>query len=757
MKTIFYILIILSALFLFPTESIASSEFSVQYFNNMTLSGSPVLTRIESQINNNWGSGSPDPSVNVDRFSARWTSEIDFALGEYLFTVTADDGVRLTIDNQIIINQWVDQPPTTKQAKISLSEGIHDVKLEYYENGGGATLILNWEPTTQINNGDIISIMPLGDSITDGFNIPGAYRIELKNLINNSDFVGSQQNGPPQLTDREHEGHSGWLIHEIQSNITTWLDSQNPEVILLMIGTNDMIGNYEVANAPQRLSTLIGTITQLEPTAQVYVSTLIPTQDASTQSRINTFNTAIPQIVEDHQAQGKKVTYVDMHSGFSLVDLSDGIHPNTQGYAKIAQIWATAILDQAPTTDPEPEQDPTQNGLFTAEYFNNVTLSGLPTLTRTESDLNNNWGSGSPHASVNNDNFSARWTTTQILDAGTYEFTTTSDDGVKLIINGVTAINKWIDQGPTSYTTTHQVDGETFIKMEYYERGGGAVARLAWKKVASNEVPPSEVIQADGYTAQYFNNVTLSGSPILTRQEEEINNNWSGGSPHSSVNSDNFSARWSKIEQFNAGTYRFTVTADDGVRFKINNQTVIDKWIDQAPTTYSVDISLDAGNHEIVMEYYEKGWGAVAKLDIQTTTTNIDNPPPTVDAGDNVFSIEYFNNTTLSQLPTYTASSAELNFDWGSSSPHSLVNADNFSARAVKESMYEEGTYKFSITADDGVRLKIDGITVIDKWIDQGPTTYSHNIFLSGGNHIIAVEYYEKGGGAVLKLSEILQ
>src|SRR4051795_3827988 len=116
-----------------------------------------------------------------------------------------------------------------------------------------------------------VRVMPLGDSITDGFNVPGGYRIGLWSRMaaagDTVDFVGSGANGPAALGDHDHEGHSGWKIRDLDANIDGWLRTQAPRTVLLHIGTNDINGNDDVANAPARLSALIDRIRTLAPVA----------------------------------------------------------------------------------------------------------------------------------------------------------------------------------------------------------------------------------------------------------------------------------------------------------------------------------------------------------------------------------------------------------------------------------------------------------------------------------------------------------
>ncbi|MFG1615750.1 lectin [Nonomuraea wenchangensis] len=190
-------------------------------------------------------------------------------------------------------------------------------------------------------------VMPLGDSITEGTQVPGGYRIGLwQRLLGGRytvDFVGSQFNGPAGLGDHDHEGHPGWRIDQIDANIAGWLRSYTPRTVLLHLGTNDVLQNYNVAGAPQRLSTLIDHVTAGAPNADVFVATIIPLSNAGQESAARTFNAAIPGIVQSKVSAGKRVHLVDMHSKLTTADLIDGIHPTAGGYDKMAAAWYAAL------------------------------------------------------------------------------------------------------------------------------------------------------------------------------------------------------------------------------------------------------------------------------------------------------------------------------------------------------------------------------------------------------------------------------
>ncbi|GAA2577238.1 SGNH/GDSL hydrolase family protein [Winogradskya consettensis] len=192
-----------------------------------------------------------------------------------------------------------------------------------------------------------VRVMPLGDSITEGTQVPGGYRIGLWQRMAAAgyrvDLVGTQFNGPAALGDHDHEGHPGWRIDQIDANVTGWLAATGPRTVLLHIGTNDILQNYNVAGAPGRLSTLIDHITAVAPSADVFVATIIPLASASQEAAARGFNAAVPGIVQSRAAAGKRVHLVDMHAALTTADLIDGVHPTAGGYDKMAATWYSAL------------------------------------------------------------------------------------------------------------------------------------------------------------------------------------------------------------------------------------------------------------------------------------------------------------------------------------------------------------------------------------------------------------------------------
>ncbi|MBN8562674.1 MAG: DUF4347 domain-containing protein [Leptolyngbya sp. UWPOB_LEPTO1] len=270
----------------------------------------------------------------------------------------------------------------------------------------------------------------------------------------------------------------------------------------------------------------------------------------------------------------------------------------------------------------------TGNGLF-GQYFDNIDFTNLR-LTRTDATVNFNWGSGSPDPLIGADTFSIRWTG-QILApvTGTYTFFTTTDDGNRLFINGQQVINNYRDQAATERSgTINLVAGQRYnIAMDYYENGGLASARLQWSapgitkqvvpqsQLFSTALPPVQPGTGNGLQGEYFDNIDFTNLRV-TRTDATVNFNWGTGSPAPSIAADTFSVRWTgQVQPLYSDTYTFFTTTDDGVRLFVNNQLVIDSFIDQAATERTGTIALQAGlRYDIRMEYYERGGRASALL-----------------------------------------------------------------------------------------------------------------------------------------------
>jgi lysophospholipase L1-like esterase len=188
------------------------------------------------------------------------------------------------------------------------------------------------------------------DSITNGYRSTdgNGYRLELYNQLsgngnigNTVDLIGSLQSGT--MADNNNEGHDGATIDEIASFAAAVLPQQ-PSVVLLHAGTNDMNLPLDPTTAPDRLGNLIDQIIAACPDALILVALIISSGTSATQQNIIQYNAALPDVVATRQTNGSHVMLVDMFSQlFYPSDYTDDLHPNDQGYATMGDVWYRAI------------------------------------------------------------------------------------------------------------------------------------------------------------------------------------------------------------------------------------------------------------------------------------------------------------------------------------------------------------------------------------------------------------------------------
>ena len=468
-----------------------SGNFTAQYWNTPNAgtaptfpTTAPTLTRTEASINYDWMQGSPDPSINVDHFMARWTETQNLAAGTYRFTVTADDGVRVYVDNALVIDGWVDQYNTTYTADKALTAGNHDIKVEYYENTGGAVAqfsFANIAPPPPTNQPPAPVISTPASSLT----------WKVGDTINFSGSATDPEDGalaPAQLTWTliMHHCPSNCHLHTIQSfagvssGSFATPDHEYPSYLELQLTATDSAGlasstsvilqpktvDLTFGSNPSGLQLTAGTFSKAAPFTQTFIQ--------NSQVALNTIS---PQMLSgqsynfqswsDGGAQGHTILSTATPTTYTATFTAN----SSSGY--LGQYWNTPNAGTAPTI-------PTT----------------APTLTRNDAAINFDWGTGSPDPSITIEHFVARWTKTTSFTAGTYTFTATADDGIRVYIDGALLIDKWIDQGPTTYTATKTLTaGNHDIKVEYYENTGGAVAKVSYSGSAAPQ--PTTTISAN--------------------------------------------------------------------------------------------------------------------------------------------------------------------------------------------------------------------------------------------------------------------
>jgi hypothetical protein len=272
-------------------------------------------------------------------------------------------------------------------------------------------------------------------------------------------------------------------------------------------------------------------------------------------------------------------------------------------------------------------------------------------------------------------------------------------------------------------------------------------------------------VQAQGgtvWTAAYFNNEYLSGPAAITRQENSIALNWGANAPGPGVNADGFSARFATDVFFNAGTYRFWILADDGVKlwidFPPDQRATIDTYNAPSPgTTLSADVTLTGGYHHLQIDYRERTGDAYLYFTYANLATNPSGPNFPQPSGPSIpsasWTAQYYSNNALSGSPVVTQTESTPSHNWGQGAPASGVPADNWSARWSSIQNLTAGNYTVSVRADDGVRVLINGTTVINEFHGASGQTYTNSFTLANGQYGIVVEFYDASLDAYLNFT----
>ncbi len=265
------------------------------------------------------------------------------------------------------------------------------------------------------------------------------------------------------------------------------------------------------------------------------------------------------------------------------------------------------------------------------EYYANPSLGGNPVLTRNDAVVSFDWGQGAPANGLPSDGFSVRWTRTLKFDAAVYRFSLRSDDGVRLWIDGALLIDEWHNSGGQVFTRDVPLGaGDHTLRIEYFENTGGALIYFSQQRVED----------FTRWKGEYYPNDQWAGLPVLVRNDDRLDFDWGQGSPDPLIPPDRFSVRWTRSIDLDAGTYRFDLTVDDGVRFWVDGRLVLDKLVKADNAAYAVVLPLAQGKHHFRIDYVEYG----GRARFSWTRTFLGGPTPTA-------------TPTSTRTPTPTATS----------------------------------------------------------------------------------------------------
>lgn len=693
-----------------------------EYFDNASLKGTPVTvagsfpfwetdgTVADSdgkidRVDFEWGSGGPFrleskfplfPDLNLgptDRFSARFTHIRRFRPGWYRFRLRGDDGVRLWVDDHLVINAWKAQAATEYVQEHYLSGGDHVLRVEYFERTGVASVRLNVEPV--LFHFELYANLDLAgtpaatfdDTLTDpewrhaspvGLAAPNG-QFSLRATAQKHFEAGSY---------RFHARHTGGC--RIWVGGTLVLDDWN--------GTQPSGSAHTLSAGSHQVKVEFCNLATLPAVgAKGYYRAALAFDWSEETWQVS--------IYDDQRRR-------ELHeAGYPGVD---GLYEafRTEGLA-----GAPVFEYRYPANNNAADQYYAQDGVPLLLRFTNLEQfkTGIP-------------GSGA----VPNDWLGAHIRRRVFVpESGRYTFRLRSDDGYRLLVDGKRLLQDQHITGADPFTAEVDLEpGVHDIAIEYENSKWDGVLDFAMERAQ--------------WEVKYYSGTNFG--TLLASQTFDRIDRITSDRP-TAVGDSNYSVRARRNLWLPLGRYRAQVRADDGVRLKIGGVPSIDAWVDQAPTSYWTYFEHRGGVLPVEIEYYQHVGGAELAFELV----------PEGFFGEYYHEITLekpSGGSTLDRnVPIAYRFEPAIDFDWGQSGRLARIGADQFSARWRGDIELPVGRWSVEVTADDGARLFLDGRLLINQWHDQSPTTHRKTVDLVGRKHNLRLEYYEKTGRAVCKLA----
>jgi GH43 family beta-xylosidase len=271
------------------------------------------------------------------------------------------------------------------------------------------------------------------------------------------------------------------------------------------------------------------------------------------------------------------------------------------------------------------------------------------------------------------------------------------------------------------------------------------------RRLNVEKLEPRLTLSGSGLTAQYFFNADFTG--LAGTRTEAISQNWGTGSPGFGVAADSFSVRWAgQVEAQFSESYTFRVVSDEGVRFWLDGQLLVDDWNPHTVRTDFATMPLEAGRrYDIRIDYYDSS--GPAQIDLSWSSAS--QPLQTIPA----FRLY---ESPAGLLGTYVDSAGgstsrvddTVDFNWGQSAPASGIAANGFTVNWTGQIRADfADQYTFSTISDDGVRVWIGNELVIDNYTDHSATENLGTKWLEPGKwYDFRLEYFDGTGSAQISL-----
>ncbi len=782
----------------------AEAAWSGNFYNNSSLSGEGIAAQFQN-LHLNWGYDKPMTGVGTNNFSASFTQTINVqdSQKDYFLQAFADDGVRMYLDNKLYIDGWSTSGQTFSTPMKNMTAGAHNVTAEYVEAGGKSILFADVLPfdswvgyfyNNTTKKGAPEDAFHFTSSESDlafnyGYNAPGAKNIgannfsmklytyknlaagqyvistksddEIQVFIDNKKILEKKSPGEEKILINVADSAQGSAhairIEYVEKTGKSYLDfSIKP--VKEELTANSWLGAYFNGTTAAGTGNVYGGISNVFFNWKTNAPNAKTSKDnfsASYYKLLNAGNYFVHTIADD----GISAAF-NGKSLFNRWTSSSGKEnkaaiTNLQSSNNVLQI---NYLEK--TSNAFVSADALPFGQWLGYYYANTGLKGVPANKKSiKGDGNGAFsfdvGTGSPASGVPADNYTAQFITAMKLSAGDYVIRAMADDGIRVYVDDKLVLDKWGSSSAENAMKISISDLEVsdaakrdvhWIKVQYLEKSGKS-------KLSFDIKPLEQTVTSSDWLNIFYPTKSLSGNGIVVGGKNAkqtvklIQYIWNKSAPLAGIPADGFSASFLKKITGNQD-YFVSTFADDGIRVKVDNQAIIDRWKNSGGVYNNGLITgLSSGDHLIQTDYYDNGSSAYAFADVQPLGNWI---------------AYYYNNMTLAGAPVNSkvvnnSNSLALTQDFGTNAPASTVKADGFSAKYVTAKRIEAGEYIIRGLSDDGVQIFVDGQLVIDQWSNGSYREKATKVKIAdtkdGNIHWIEVRYYDNKSAAKFQLS----
>ena len=737
---------VMQAEFTLPSDDDLPAGLLGQYYDEIDLTEF-VFSQVDPTISFYWGTEAPDARMSADTFSIRWIAYLTVPTTDtYTFHLGSDDGSRLYIDGALVVDNWSDHEHQVRTGDIALTAGEPVFfEMQMYDNGDGASMELEY---TRAGSTDEADQVP-----SDWFQYRGNGTGLLAQWWNDRDAMEAGEDAitetikttpiffPPGFTDLPDElgvdagdPPPGVADDQWAARLTGYLEPPAD-------------GGYTFAvdcgGAPFTFMLDVSFLAGMDPI--VIDQWDAPTAGVHTLAAVLTAGQRVPMRFEVEDAAGVSACRV--------------------GWQRPDQIIAPDDYDYILPGYFHPARFGTGSGL-TAFYYDNADFTNLAS-SQIDEVINFDWAYGGPVTNdgviLGSDNFSIEWRgEIESTYSEDYTFTVTHDDALRLWIDNVLVIDRWVTGSYESTGTISLTAGSRVpIRIQYAESGSRAHIQMAWSSASQTKqvVPQSQLYPetADGSGGSGLEGHYYDSRGFIeffaTRLDPIVNFNWGTASPFPSTSfgSDTFSVRWlGQVRPRYTETYTFSVFADDDVSLWIDGVNILDRPYYSASASAAVPVELIAGKrYDIRMEVTEDYGGAMGRL-LWSSDSQVEEiiptsrlfPPPVLGTGTGLLG-EYYGNSTLDERDLRLVrvdpfvDFEDLANEVLPSRNHSIRWSGEF------ESIYDED-YELIVRSNGGVRLTLDGVVVLDALTDPGTDVVENRVAITleaGLLHDIVLEY----------------